>query len=173
MLNDNECTRATNIPIPLERSPPVSFKRLLGRTTPESRSNSSFLAAHPNGGIVSHRHISQGALVLRKAEPASRAPYLPFPRRFKLDFNFPFTNDLDRKDSTTTLIEVDSIRVYGEARLRRNPTFGVTAGPSSTKLIRNHCLPLSTERCRKRHGECHRHAASHLTPPLCGLTDRA
>jgi len=30
VLNDSECTRPNNIPIPLERSPPVSFKRLLG-----------------------------------------------------------------------------------------------------------------------------------------------
>jgi hypothetical protein len=30
MLNDNEYRRASNIPIPLERSTPDSFKRLLG-----------------------------------------------------------------------------------------------------------------------------------------------
>ncbi len=32
MLNDSRSLWASNTPIPLERSAPVSFKRLLGRT---------------------------------------------------------------------------------------------------------------------------------------------
>jgi len=31
-LNDSSCASAHNTPLPLERSPPGSFKRLLGRT---------------------------------------------------------------------------------------------------------------------------------------------
>src|SRR6266568_5565062 len=31
-LNDSSCARAHDTPLPLERSPPGSFKRLLGRT---------------------------------------------------------------------------------------------------------------------------------------------
>src|SRR5438445_5851388 len=35
MVNDSSCPPGHNTPIPLERSPPVSFKRLLGSTRPE------------------------------------------------------------------------------------------------------------------------------------------
>src|SRR5437773_12290292 len=36
-LNDSSCAPAHNTPLPLERSPPASFKRLLGRSASENR----------------------------------------------------------------------------------------------------------------------------------------
>jgi len=38
MLNVSSCPPGHNTPVPLERSPPASFKRLLGGTFPERRS---------------------------------------------------------------------------------------------------------------------------------------
>ena len=104
--------------------------------------------------MVSRRQISQESPILRQAKARCSAPFLSLAGQSKLDFYFPFADYLHRQHTATTFIEFDSIRVEGEVRLRRDATFGRTASPLATKLIRYRRLPLSKDWGSEQKSEC-------------------